>query len=55
VHNASCTLLCGDSLLCTPQAYMHKRFSRSSGKGAALREAGHHVSDDEVWTRAGAR
>ena len=43
-------------LSCMLQAYMHKRqFSRSSGKGAALREAGHHASDDEVWTRAGAR
>jgi hypothetical protein len=38
------------------QAYMHKRqFTRSSGKGAALREAGHSASDDEVWTRGGAR
>jgi hypothetical protein len=35
---------------------MHKRqFSRSSGKGAVLREAGHHASDDEVWTRGGVR
>lgn len=52
----SSTLLRSNPLSRTPQAYMHKRqFSRSSGKGAALREAGHHASDDEVWTRAGAR
>ena len=45
-----------EPLLCTLQAYMHKRqFSRSSGKGAALREAGHSASDDEVWSRGGTR
>lgn len=54
--HAASTLPLNDPLPRAPQAYMHKRqFSRSSGKGAALREAGHSASDDEVWTRGGAR